>query len=71
MKDFEGKDLLPIALKAIYSTTSAGEETYYMIYNEQVMNVITYIQTYVKPSTNQPSTNEAIIKIQIIQIRNK
>lgn len=58
MKDFEGKDLLPIALKTIYSTISAGEETYYMIYNEQVMNVITYIQTYVKPSTNQPSTNQ-------------
>jgi hypothetical protein len=58
MKDFEGKDLLPIALKTIYSTTSAGEETYYMIYNEQVMNVITYIQTYVKPNTNQSNNNQ-------------
>lgn len=57
MKDFEGKDLLPISLKTIYSTTSAGEETYYMIYNEQVMNVITYIQTYVKPNTNQTNNN--------------
>lgn len=55
MKDFEGNELLPIALKTIYSTTSAGKETYYMVYNDQVMNVITYIQTYVKPNTNQPN----------------
>ena len=26
-----------------------------MVYNDQVMNVITYIQTYVKPNTNQPN----------------
>ncbi len=57
VKDFEGKDLIPIALKTVYSTTSAGEETYYMIYNDQVMNVITYIQTYVVKDTNQSNTN--------------
>lgn len=61
MKDFEGRDLLPIALKTIYSTISAGEETYYMIYNDQVMNVITYIKTYVRPNIpneNQPSSDQ-------------
>ncbi|MCI9039361.1 MAG: hypothetical protein HFJ29_05785 [Clostridia bacterium] len=58
VKDFEGKELIPIALKTIYSTVSAGEETYYMVYNEQVMNVITYIQTYVRPNKNQPEDNK-------------
>lgn len=57
MKDFEGKDLLPIALKSIYSTISGGKEIYYMVYGEQVMNVITYIQTYVRPTTNQSNEN--------------
>lgn len=58
--DFEGKELIPIALKTVYSTISEGEETYYMIYNDQVMNVITYIQTYVRPNKpieNNPNTN--------------
>jgi len=58
VKDFEGKDLIPIALKTVYSTTSAGEETYYMIYNDQVMNVITYIKTYVIKGNNQPNENQ-------------
>lgn len=56
--DSQGKELLPIALKSIYSTTLAGEETYYMIYNEQVMNVITYIETYIKPTTGSHSSDE-------------
>ncbi len=57
IKDFTGKELIPIALKTVYSTTSAGEETYYMIYNDQVMNVITYIKTYVIKDNNEPSNN--------------
>lgn len=56
--DSQGKQLVPIALKSIYSTTSFGEDTYYMIYNEQVMNVISYIQKYVKPiNTNEGQNN--------------
>lgn len=52
--DSKGKQLIPVALKSIYSTTSSGEETYYMIYNEQVMNVISYIEKYVKvPDTTK------------------
>lgn len=57
IKDFTGKELIPIALKTVYSTTSAGEETYYMIYNDQVMNVITYIKTYVIKDNNESSNN--------------
>lgn len=56
--DSKGNQLLPIALKSIYSTTSEGEETYRMIYNNQEMNVITYIQTYVRPTTENNSPNE-------------
>ncbi len=56
--DSKGNELLPIALKSIYSTTSAGEETYHMIYNNQEMNVITYIQTYVRPEAGNNSSNE-------------
>lgn len=55
--DSQGKTLLPIVLQSIYSTTSEGQTTYSMIYNNQVMNVITYIQTYVKPN-NQTNNNE-------------
>lgn len=57
VRDFEGKELIPIALKTVYSTVSAGEETYYMIYNDQVMNVITYIKTYVIKDTSKPNEN--------------
>lgn len=55
--DSNGKDLLPITLKSFYSTTSAGETTYSMLYNEQVINVITYIETYVRPKDQNQSTN--------------
>lgn len=57
IKDSKGEQLIPIALRSIYSTISGGEETYYMIYNEQVMNVITYIKTYVRPQNNLNSQN--------------
>ena len=56
--DSQGNELLPIALESIYSTTSAGEETYYMVYNDQIMNVINYIDTYVRPTTGNSTTNE-------------
>ena len=56
--DSQGNELLPIALESIYSTTWAGEETYYMVYNDQIMNVINYIDTYVRPTTGNSTTNE-------------
>ena len=54
--DSDGKSLLPIALQSIYSITSEGEETYYMLYNNQLMNVIDYIKKWVRPEKN-PETN--------------
>lgn len=55
--DSKGVKLIDSVLKTFYSTTSAGEVTYYMVYNDQVMNVISYIETYViKPTT--PDNNE-------------
>ena len=50
--DSSGKELVPIALQSVYSITSAGQDTYYMIYDNRVMNVITYIETYVVKDTN-------------------
>lgn len=50
--DSDGKPLLPIALQSIYSITSEGEETYYMVYNKQLMNIIDYIKKWVRPETN-------------------
>lgn len=54
--DSEGKSLLPIALQSIYSITSEGEETYYMLYNNQLMNVIDYIKKWVRPEKNESNT---------------
>ena len=51
--DSEGKTLLPIALQSIYSITSEGEENYYMLYNNQLMNVIDYIKKWVRPDKNE------------------
>lgn len=58
LMDSTGKELLPIVLQSIYSTTSAGEETYYMVYEDQVRNVLTYIETYVRPTNGSNSSNE-------------
>ena len=54
--DSDGKSLLPIALQSIYSITSEGEEIYYMLYNNQLMNIIDYIKKWVRPEKN-PETN--------------
>ena len=56
--DSNGKTLIPIALKTVYSVIASGEETFYMIYNEQKMNVIAYIQKYVKPENTNNNTNQ-------------
>ena len=58
--DSDGKTLLPIALQSIYSITSEGEETYYMLYDNQLRNLIDYIKKWVRPdkseSNNQTNT---------------
>lgn len=57
--DSQGKELLPIALQSVYSTTSAGQETYYMIYQDKAINVVTYIENMVKQNnTNSNSEND-------------
>ena len=45
--DSDGNSLVPIALQSVYSTTSEGEESYSMIYNNEKMDVIKYID-YIK-----------------------
>ena len=56
--DSDGKSLLPIALQSIYSITSEGEETYFMLYNNQLMNVIDYIKKWVRPEKNPGTSTE-------------
>lgn len=57
--DSDGRELLQTVFKSFYSTTSAGKETYYMIYNDQLRNVVEYIRQYVKPESqvNSNTTN--------------
>lgn len=47
--DSNGEKLLPTSLKTIYSTISEGEETYYGIYGNKVLNIISYIEKNVRP----------------------
>lgn len=56
----EGKALLPIALQSIYSITSEGEETYYMLYNNQSRNVIEYIKKWVIKEDNTTNTENTV-----------
>ena len=53
-----GKELLPSVLKSVYSITTSGEETYYMIYNEQVINVISYLDKYIKKQENENNNTQ-------------
>lgn len=55
--DSDGKKLLPVSLQAIYSTTSAGQVTYHMLYNNQEQNVIDYIKKYVRPENSSSNNN--------------
>ena len=50
--------MLPISLQSIYSITSAGEETYYMVYNNQSRNVIDYIKKWVIKENNTTTNTE-------------
>ncbi len=59
--DSTGKEMLPPVLSSVYSTTSAGEVTYSMVHNNQVINVIDYIKAYIKPdvpNNNNQNNNE-------------
>lgn len=45
--DYTGKQLVPTRLDSAYSITSAGTNTYYMIYNGNEINIEEYIEKYV------------------------
>lgn len=57
--DINGKELILPALTSVYSVTTSGEDTYYMIYNEQVINVISYLEKYIKKQENENKNNNA------------
>ncbi len=42
--DTKGNMLIPVAFDGIYSTISAGETSYYLLYNEQEYNAVEYIR---------------------------
>lgn len=48
--DSSGAKLLPISLKTIYSTISEGQRTYYAVYGNRILNVISYIEKNVIPN---------------------
>ncbi len=53
----DGQKLIPTALQAVYSITSEGQEIYYMIYNNQEINLKEYVEKYGKPVNKEtPST---------------
>lgn len=55
--DSQGEELLPVVLSSIYSMTSGGEKTYYMIYNNVERDLIDYIKKYVRPESSTPTNN--------------
>ena len=64
-----GKQILPAVLESVYSVTSAGQQVYYMIYNNQVINLLDYLDKYVKKeelfsdeSTTDTSNNNNTIE---------
>lgn len=58
--DSNGEKLLPTSLKTIYSTISEGKETYYGIYGNKVLNIISYIEKNVRPKKQE--TDESNIQ---------
>ena len=56
--DYTGKQLIPVKLDNAFSTTSEGQNTYYMTYNGKETTIDSYIDKYVLPQ-NEEKTNEA------------
>ena len=52
-----GQELVPCALSSIYTTVKSGVEDYYMVYGEQTLDVIEYLDQNVKKSNT--STTQA------------
>lgn len=51
-----GQELIPCALTSIYTTLESGVEDYYMVYGEQTLDVMEYLDQNVKKTTTT-STN--------------
>ena len=56
-----GEQIIRTALTSVYSITSKGEDTYYMVFNDEILNVIDYIDKYIL-NTNKNSQPENNIK---------
>lgn len=54
----KGEELVPSVLTAVYSATSNGKETYYMIYQGQTINVINYLDQYLQKKTEQTQNSQ-------------
>lgn len=59
-----GKTLVPIALQQVYSEINGGKNTYYMVYNNQTVNILEMLEktnsnnkTNAQDSKNQNNTN--------------
>jgi len=51
-----GHELIPCALSSVYTTLKSGVEDYYMVYGEQTLDVVDYLNENVKKTTT--NTNE-------------
>lgn len=52
----KGDELVQCALDAAYSISSGGVNTYYMIYNNQIMNIAEYLNQFMPNTSNQQTT---------------
>lgn len=70
-----GKTLVPIVLQQVYSESSAGENTYYMVYNNQTYNILETLNkknsftnnTVENNSSNNNTTVNEIVQNNVVQ----
>ncbi len=57
----EGNELVQTSLTSVYSITTAGESTYYMIFNGQIMNIVTTVDASISnTNNNNPNQNNEV-----------
>lgn len=54
----KGVELVQCALDSAYSTSKSGVNTYYMVYNGQVMNIAEYLNKFMPESTKQQTDEQ-------------
>ena len=57
-----GQELIPCALSSIYTTLKSGVEDYYMIYGEQTLDVIDYLDQNVRKTTTTTQTTNTVVE---------